>query len=153
METTSGKVKYWTFQKANTNGQERRWECISVLNAFLFFLQPGKERSTAYFLRIISNSVIALQVALKQPDSKLDNTNFPQRDRIKLKNCTPDSQPGWTKRKSGLGLFNSKERKIIRKQTSKKVAGEQTFQRELANPTNLNYLNPNQCFYSPFLMP
>lgn len=92
------------------------------MNAFLFFPQPGKERSTAYFLRIISNSVIALQVALKQPDYNLDDTNFLQSDCIKLKNFTPDSQPVWTKRKSGLGLFSSKEKKTKpkRKQTNKK---------------------------------
>lgn len=44
----------------------------------------------AYFLSIISNSVMALQLALNQPDSNLKDTNFPQSDGVELKNCTSD---------------------------------------------------------------
>lgn len=72
------------FQNANKNGQERRWECTSVLSAFLSFSQAGKERSTAYFLRIISN---LMQLVFKLSDSNLDDTNFAQG---KLRNITPD---------------------------------------------------------------
>lgn len=111
MEATTGKVKgaLNISLKANKNGQERRWECIFLLNALLSFPQTGEERSTAYFLRVISNLMIALPLAFQQSDSNLDYTNFPQSDCIKLKNVTPDLHQCEQSKKSGSGLLSSKE--------------------------------------------
>ena len=60
----------------------------------------------AYFLRIISNLVMALQLALKQPDSNLKDTNFPQSDCIKAKNCTSDLHQREQRQNQALSFFS-----------------------------------------------
>lgn len=49
---------------------------------------------------------MALQLALKQPDSNLKDTNFPQSDCIKPKNCTSDLHQREQRQNQALSFFS-----------------------------------------------